>query len=161
MALECYKIWSLKQIIPTKKWMTGWEQGSWKKWRGKQYAFYKPSTCNMSPESFRHLISLEFSVVSFKIECQSYKNVPVYVFKSKTWILMNLAWVYSEFSNNFVRIIFKKNDLKNVFSPCSIDQMSEAIRYAIEKRQKLKEELVLQQEDFLINTVSKSKLNQI
>lgn len=74
---------------------------------------------------------------------------------------MNLAWVYSEFSNNFVRIIFKKNDLKNVFSPCSIDQMSEAIRYAIEKRQKLKEELVLQQEDFLINTVSKSKLNQI
>ncbi|XP_048761563.2 sperm flagellar protein 2-like isoform X3 [Ostrea edulis] len=34
----------------------------------------------------------------------------------------------------------------------SIDQMSEAIRYAIEKRQKLKEELVLQQEDFLINT---------
>jgi hypothetical protein len=34
--------------------------------------------------------------------------------------------------------------------------MSEAIRFAIEKRQKLKEELVLQQEDFLINTVSKS-----
>lgn len=38
---------------------------------------------------------------------------------------------------------------------CSIDQMSEAIRFAIEKRQKLKQELVLQQEDFLINTVSK------
>lgn len=37
---------------------------------------------------------------------------------------------------------------------CSIDQMSEAIRFAIEKRQKLKQELVLQQEDFLINTVS-------
>uniref|UniRef100_K1P929 Sperm flagellar protein 2 n=1 Tax=Magallana gigas TaxID=29159 RepID=K1P929_MAGGI len=34
----------------------------------------------------------------------------------------------------------------------SIDQMSEAIRFAIEKRQKLKQELVLQQEDFLINT---------
>lgn len=32
--------------------------------------------------------------------------------------------------------------------------MSEAIRFAIEKRQKLKQELVLQQEDFLINTVS-------
>lgn len=31
--------------------------------------------------------------------------------------------------------------------------MSEAIRFAIEKRQKLKQELVLQQEDFLINTV--------
>lgn len=45
--------------------------------------------------------------------------------------------------------------IKNVFDfLCSIDQMSEAIRFAIEKRQKLKQELVLQQEDFLINTVS-------
>ncbi|XP_062579929.1 sperm flagellar protein 2-like isoform X2 [Saccostrea cucullata] len=34
----------------------------------------------------------------------------------------------------------------------SIDHMSETIRFAIEKRQKLKQELVLQQEDFLVNT---------
>ena len=36
---------------------------------------------------------------------------------------------------------------------CSIDQMSEVVRFAIESGIKLKEELVLEQEDFLVTPV--------
>lgn len=74
-------------------------------------------------------------------------------------------FLLNTFQNIFLKKLKKKNpfvackckqqsDVIVWFSNCSIDQMSEAIRFAIEKRQKLKQELVLQQEDFLINTVS-------
>lgn len=50
-----------------------------------------------------------------------------------------------------------------VYVPSSIDQMSEVMRHAVESGEKLKEELVLKQDEFLVNEVSpqRSKVKHV